>query len=123
MSTDLSMPCFLHQVSMKSLVSLFKVDLALSHEILLVSVYLGSLVNNFPSFFWSDPYVSSHYVSVIFVYKARACTDKWENGIVLRKTLTTRFEINLLNLNILDIIRFVSNYTTVGSSYQLDITN
>ena len=62
---------------------------------------------------FSVPYVPNHYMSVIFVYKTRAYL---QNGIVLRKSVTSRLERNLLKLNVLDLIGFVSKYTTVGSS-------
>ena len=55
-------------------------------------------------------------MSVIFVYKIRACEITLENGIILKKTLISVLETNLLQLNILDLIWFVSEYTTVGSS-------
>ena len=64
------------------------------------------------------PYVPNHYMSVIFVYKTRACL---QNGIVLRKSVTSRLERNLLKLNVLDLIGFVSKYTTVGSSNFISI--
>ena len=46
MSTDLFMQCLRH-VSKQSLSSSLKVDLTFPHKILLVSLYLGRLVNKF----------------------------------------------------------------------------
>ena len=75
------MPCFfiyVHRVSLQSLSPLIIVFLAFSHEIILVSLYLGPLVNNFLNFFFFFI-----YISVIFVYKTRACTVTWwQNSIV-----------------------------------------
>ena len=47
MSNDLSMPCLLHHVSIKSLRSLIIVDLAFFHEILLVFPCSETLVNDY----------------------------------------------------------------------------
>ena len=47
MSSDLSMPCLLHHVSVQSLRTSFIVNLTFSHELLLVSLHLGPLVDNF----------------------------------------------------------------------------
>ena len=47
MSTNLSVPYLLHNVSVQSLRPSIIVHLAFSNEIVPVSLYLGTLVNNF----------------------------------------------------------------------------
>lgn len=47
MSADWSMPCLLHHVLMQKSIPLIMEDLFFSNEMLVFSLYLGSLVNNF----------------------------------------------------------------------------
>ena len=79
-STGLSKPYLQHHVSVQSssyLIIVVMVDLALSGEILLVSLYLEPLVDNFLFIISKDPSVPSYYMLVIFVYKTRVCITKW----------------------------------------------
>lgn len=82
MSTDLLMLCFLHHLLIQSLSRLIIAYLAFSHKIILVSLYLGPLVNNILYFYFSNYYF---YMLVIFVYKTKACAVTWQNSIFLKK--------------------------------------
>ena len=93
------------------------VDLALLHEILLVSLYLGLLINNFLNLLFPD--IRKSQVTVCRWYLSIELEPAKKHGKMVlswRKTLIFVLETNWLQLNILDLIWFVSKYTTVGSS-------
>ena len=89
------MPCFfiyVHRVSLQSLSPLIIVFLAFSHEIILVSLYLGPLVNNFLNFFFF------FFFFFYFFFFLKPEPAQLPGGkIVLSKTLTSRLQTNLLN--------------------------
>ena len=60
-------------------------------------------------------------MSVIFVYKIIEYNAQLHGKIVLSWKRTSRLETHLLKSNILDLIKFVSEYTTVGSSNLISI--
>ena len=78
MSTDLSTQCLLHHVPTQSFIPSIIVDLVFSHKILLLFSLFRALSIKLPKFVvFNDPYVPSHYILMIFVYKTRACTVTW----------------------------------------------
>ena len=117
MSSDLSMPCLLHYVSIQSLNPSITVDLTFFSETLLVSPYLVSLVNSFLNLLFptirKSPVTICQWSLPVIPELAQLHGKKvWS----WTKILTSRLETNSLKLNILDLIGIVSKYATVGSS-------
>ena len=118
----LLMPCLVHHVSIQSLSPLIIVDLTFSREILLVPLYSGSLVSNFPNLLF--PTIRKSSVTICRLSLSikpelaqlhRKMVLSWINA------LTSRLETNLLKLNILDLTVFVREYTTVGSLHLISV--
>ena len=76
-------------------------DLVFSHETLLVSLYFGSLVNDFLNLLF--PTIRKRPVTVCWwSLSIKPVPAKWHGKIILswKKALTSRLEANLLKLNI-----------------------
>ena len=113
-STDLSVLCLLHNAWIQLLIHSVIVDVAFSHKILLVSFYIGPSVTS--SIYYFQRSESPHLCVGGLFYKIRACTVTWQNGIILKKTLTSRLETSLIKLIIFGLIGLVSDNKAVGSS-------
>ena len=112
MSTNLSMSYLVHHVSIQSLIPSIVVDLIFSHEIILVSLYLSSLVINFLNLLFPTICKSSITIcrwSLSIKQEPYSCMAK----LSWRKDLTSRLEKKLLKLNILGLIWFLSEYARV----------